>query len=120
MKLKSVAISVLTAVVIGLLGCGIYPIQTRKKSIDTIPYVPQRLKEWVESSSTIGIVVGLIDNGKINYYSYGKKSIDFDEPVTEKTVFEIGSITKVFTTLLLMEMANEGIIKLDDPIERWS
>ena len=81
--------------------------------------IPQLLKEWCENTSTIGIAVGLIDNGNIRYYTYGKKDIDSDEPITKKSVFEIGSITKVFTTLLLIDMVNEGMIGLNDPIERY-
>lgn len=36
----------------------------------------------------------------------------------ERTVFEIGSITKVFTTTLLAEMAERGEVRLDDPVAK--
>ena len=39
--------------------------------------------------------------------------------VDEKTIFSLGSITKVFTTTLLAEMVNKGLINLDDPIEKF-
>lgn len=40
-------------------------------------------------------------------------------PATGETLFEIGSITKVFTALLLADMANRGVVKLDDPAQQY-
>ena len=37
----------------------------------------------------------------------------------KNTVFDIGSITKSFTTLLLADMANRGIVNLNDSIEKY-
>src|SRR5437899_1100342 len=40
-------------------------------------------------------------------------------PVNENTLFDIGSITKTFTTLLLADMVERGIVNLTDPIEKY-
>ena len=40
-------------------------------------------------------------------------------PDGPRTIFEIGSITKVFTATLLADMAREGLVALDDPVQRW-
>jgi CubicO group peptidase (beta-lactamase class C family) len=40
-------------------------------------------------------------------------------PVNENTRFMIGCITKTFTTLLLADMVKQGIVKLDDTIEKY-
>ena len=37
----------------------------------------------------------------------------------KNTVFDIGSITKSFTTLLLADMANRGTVNLNDSIEKY-
>jgi serine-type D-Ala-D-Ala carboxypeptidase/endopeptidase len=39
--------------------------------------------------------------------------------VNENTIFGIGSITKVFTTILLADMVQEGLIKLNDPVDKY-
>ena len=36
-----------------------------------------------------------------------------------RSIFEIGSITKVFTATLLAEMAREGLVASDDPVQKW-
>jgi serine-type D-Ala-D-Ala carboxypeptidase/endopeptidase len=40
-------------------------------------------------------------------------------PDGPRSIFEIGSITKVFTATLLADMAREGLVALDDPVQKW-
>lgn len=77
------------------------------------------LEEYVDENGAVGAAVGLIDQGKIQFFLYGKKSIQDDEPISEDTIFEIGSITKVFTTLILMDMVANSEVQLNDPIETY-
>ena len=42
-----------------------------------------------------------------------------DHEANGDTVFEIGSITKTFTTLLLQDMVERGEMKLDDPVSKY-
>lgn len=51
--------------------------------------------------------------------NYGTSAKDGGEPVTSDTVYEIGSITKVFTGILLAESVNSGAARLDDPIQKY-
>lgn len=66
-----------------------------------------------------GIVVGVIDGKGRHISSYGTMSLEKKRPVEGKTVFEVGSITKVFTALLLSEMAQNGEVALDDPVAKY-
>lgn len=82
--------------------------------------IPAFLQEYIDDQRIIGASIGLIENGKISTFSYGKTSINStDDDVTENTLFEIGSITKVFTTLGLMQLVTNGEMHLDDPIELY-
>lgn len=65
-----------------------------------------------------GMVVGLIDPRGSRVISYGTMSIG-GAPAGADTVYEIGSITKVFSATLLSDMALRGDVKLDDPIGAW-
>lgn len=66
----------------------------------------------------VGIVVGVIDASGRRIVSYG--SFDSDRrPVGGDTIFEIGSTTKVFTSLLLADAVARGEVKLDDPVAKY-
>ena len=67
----------------------------------------------------VGIVVGVIDAKGRRVVSYGHLEKGDNRPLDGDTVFEIGSITKVFTSLLLADMAQRGEVKLDDPISKY-
>ncbi|MEZ5894604.1 MAG: serine hydrolase domain-containing protein [Parvularculaceae bacterium] len=63
-----------------------------------------------------GAVVGVVTPEGARYHAYGSSRLDGGTPVTEKTVFDIGSLTKVFTAYLLSDAATRGELSLDDPI----
>jgi D-alanyl-D-alanine-carboxypeptidase/D-alanyl-D-alanine-endopeptidase len=67
----------------------------------------------------VGIVVGVIDAHARRVVSYGSLEKGDKRPLDGDTLFEIGSITKVFTALLLADMVQRGEVKLDDPISKY-
>jgi D-alanyl-D-alanine-carboxypeptidase/D-alanyl-D-alanine-endopeptidase len=66
-----------------------------------------------------GIVVGLITRHAREIIAYGKFDKDNPRVPDANTVFEIGSITKVFTALLLADMVVKGEVKLSDPVQKY-
>jgi len=73
----------------------------------------------VDNGINPGIVVGVIDGDRTYYYSYGVKSLSEKQPVNEQSVFEIGSITKTFTGIILADKVIQGKMKLDDPLQKY-
>src|ERR1700747_2346256 len=67
----------------------------------------------------IGIVVGVIDANGRRIIAYGSLAKDDKRPLNGDTVFEIGSITKVFTSLALMDMAQKGEVSVTDPVSKY-
>ncbi|HWD14248.1 serine hydrolase [Pseudochrobactrum sp. sp1633] len=66
-----------------------------------------------------GIVVAVVENGKARFTSHGYFGRDDLRPVDEYTLFEAGSITKIFTNLLLAQLVLDGRIDLDAPITNY-
>ena len=82
--------------------------------------IDKNIKQRIDNGVNTGIVVGIIDNnGKTAYYSYGVKNLRTNEPVTEHSIFEIGSISKAFTGILLADMVLKNKMKLDDPLQNY-
>ncbi|MBC3906708.1 serine hydrolase [Undibacterium umbellatum] len=65
------------------------------------------------------IVVGIIDKQGSRVISHGYANLQFRTLADADTVFEIGSITKVFTGLILMDMAEKGEVGLNEPVEKY-
>ncbi len=65
------------------------------------------------------IVIGIVDPNGTQFYRIGKMSDANNTRVDQNTIFAIGSNTKVFTTVLLAEMVEDGLIKLNDPIDKY-
>src|SRR5262245_66534734 len=74
------------------------------------------LKNRVDAGRTPGIVVGLIEGGQSRVVAYGKSGGPGDRPLDGASVFEIGSVTKVFTATLLADMVRRHEVRLDQPV----
>lgn len=64
----------------------------------------------------VGMVVGITEDGSHRVVAHGSRDRGGADPVNEKTLFEVGSITKLFTALLLSDMVNRGEVGMDEPV----
>jgi len=82
--------------------------------------ITKRMHSLVQTNQPgCGIVLGLIDDKGPRLLANGKTSQNSATPVDGDTIFEIGSVTKVFTGILLQDMVDKGEVKLDDPINKF-
>ena len=64
-----------------------------------------------------GLALAVVRGGKVGTLrTYGKANLELDAPVTRNTVFELGSLTKQFTAVAVMMLAEDGRLRLDDSI----
>ena len=78
------------------------------------------LKERIDKAKQgVGIVVGIVDEHGSRVISYGKFQKGGERNVDGDTLFEIGSATKVFTSLLLADMVGRHQAQLDDPVSEY-
>ncbi len=112
----------LKAVVITILSLATSSLQAQQEVAAWTPAQVQKLLEQridVEKQG-VGIVVGLIDANGSQVIGHGslRKSNPTAKP-DGNTVFEIGSVTKVFTSLLLADMVVRGEVALNDPASKY-
>ncbi len=71
----------------------------------------------VDSGPATAIVIGVVDGAGPRYWPFGRLARDSAAPPADSaTVFEIGSITKVFTATLLADLVVRDEVSLDDAV----
>jgi len=64
----------------------------------------------------VGLAVGVVRNGRLEFFSgHGLADIAANTPITQDTVFRIGSITKTFTAMAVLQLWEQGLVDLDAP-----
>jgi len=66
-----------------------------------------------------GMSVAVLHDGVIDTVAIGITSIQTKQPVTPDTIFQIGSISKVFATTVVMQLVDEGKLDLDAPVTTY-
>ncbi|MEK6481526.1 serine hydrolase [Catalinimonas sp. 4WD22] len=87
--------------------------QTYEEGLPT--EVVESIEKRIAEDITPSIAIALIDSSGVQYYNFGKTE-EAGKPVDENSIYEIGSISKVFTGILLAQQVLDGAINLDDDI----
>lgn len=96
-----------------LLGTGLAAQADLKARVDAL------VRPVIESGTAVGLVVGIIDGSRTAIFGYGILSPKRPQTPDARTLFEIGSVTKVFTGVLLADAVHRGEVALDDPLARF-
>ncbi len=82
--------------------------------------VDSLVRPYIQLKATAGICIAFVKDGKVETYSYGEtKKGEKQLPDADKTMFEIGSISKTFTAILLADEVVKGKMSLEDPINKY-
>jgi CubicO group peptidase (beta-lactamase class C family) len=80
----------------------------------------QRLgTRFVDEGHTDGMSIVVVKDGTAHFYNFGTTTRGEAQPPNEHSVYEIGSVTKVFTSLVLAHAVEEGRISLQDDIRKY-
>ena len=88
-----------------------------KSQIDTV--VQKAAMPFIGDTSKVGLSIGIYKNGKVYSYNYGTTQRENPKLPTNKTVYEIGSISKTFTGTLLAQAVKDKKVKIDDDIRKY-
>ena len=77
------------------------------------------VKRIDQQKQAVGIVVGVIEPNGRRVVAYGNLAKGDPRTLDGDTIFEIGSVTKVFTSLVLADMVNRKEVTLDDPAAKY-
>ncbi|WP_027798652.1 class C beta-lactamase [Paraburkholderia dilworthii] len=117
MKLK--AVSLMATVVFALSATAL----TSRAASDTEGAIKSVVDSSIEplmaKHHVPGMAVGIIADGKTYVFDYGVASVQTGKPVTQHTLFEIGSVSKTFTAALAAYAQLSGRLKLSDETQKY-
>ncbi len=77
------------------------------------------MQPFMFESKTVGLSIGVLKDGKTYFYNYGETEKGNGQVPNAENVYEIGSITKTFTGILLAKAIIEKKIALTDPVNKF-
>ena len=81
--------------------------------------VDQQAKLLMNEHNISGMAFGIIIDGKSHFYHYGLADKKAKIPVSENTIFELGSISKTFAATLASYSELNGTLKLEDTTDKY-
>jgi CubicO group peptidase (beta-lactamase class C family) len=84
---------------------------------DRFGQLDARLEQMMKTGGVPGAAIAVVKDGTvIHAQGFGVTSVETNVPVTAKTLFRLGSTTKMFVALAVLKLADEGKLKLDQAV----
>ena len=111
---------VIILLAISFFSCNFDRIIEDRKYKNVINEVSQLIKYEMDINKIKGLSIGIVDGQKIIWArGFGYASVSQKQKATAITLYQIGSISKIFTTLMTVKMAESGLLDLDKPIQSY-
>lgn len=94
--------------------------QTKLTEQQVATIVNNTLTPLLEKQGIPGMAVAIFYDGKPQFFNYGMADIKTGRPVTENTLFELGSVSKTFTGVAGEYAMQTGIMNLNDPVTEYA
>lgn len=80
----------------------------------------QFIQERMSRTKLAGLSLALIKGDEIIYQrGFGLRSLEQGLPATPETLYGVGSITKTFTSMAILQLQERGLLSVEDPVERY-
>jgi CubicO group peptidase (beta-lactamase class C family) len=81
---------------------------------------PQKIQERMQQQRLAGVSIAIVDGDEIIYsQAFGYADVEKKIPGTRDTIYPIGSVTKVFTATMLMQLCEKGVLNLEIPLKKY-
>ena len=109
----------LSALALSLIGLCSFASSALAMGSDLDAVVQNGARHVMQEYAVPGLVIAVSANGKQHFYSFGVASKASKEPVTPDTLFEVGSVSKLFTATLATYAQAQGKLWLSDTVGKY-
>ena len=106
-------------VVIATLIGSLVGANTARSQVDVEHIVAEKVRPILPKEGGGGVAVAVRINGKTEFFNYGFANLGRKERVTPDSIFNLGSVGKLFATTLLGEAVKRNELNLDDPVAKY-
>jgi beta-lactamase class C len=109
-----------TAFLITAIAWSLLTAAPERAQVNIEQIVAQKVKPILpENGKGGGVAVAVRMDGKTSFFNYGIADNAQNRPVTADSIFNLGSVGKVFATTLLAQAVRQGELSLDDPVAKY-
>ena len=120
MRWKSVLVSTLLLMSMPLFAGDEVKLQERPEVADAIRVFDKWVEQHISHRNVPGLSIAVVYDQEIVWAEgYGYSDLETKTPATPATVYRIGSVTKLFTSTAILQLRDQGKLKLDDPISLY-
>lgn len=116
LKIIGIIVGIIILIIAILVGWAYYKMKSIKDTHDLQDKIGKRCNEYIKEGKAPGIFVGIIQGDKVYMQGYGVMDKETKVPIDSNTIFEIGSISKVFTAEMTQLLVERGELKWEDNI----
>ena len=101
-------------------ACLIFAVSVNAQYTDLITYIDRYSDSMLITAQQPGMIISITCGDKVIYEkAKGLANIETGEPMDKSMRFRIGSLTKTFTTTVLLQLVDEKLLTLDESIEKY-
>ena len=83
-------------------------------------YLTEYINQEMKRDKVVGLSIGLIDDQQLVWaQGFGYADKEQGIPATSQTIYRIGSISKLFTAISVMQLEEQGKIDIDKPLQTY-
>ncbi len=100
--------------------CALITVSPTRAQVNIEQIVQQKIQPILpKNGEGGGVAVAVRTDGKTSFYNYGMADNAQNRPVTADSIFNLGSVGKVFATTLLAQAVKQNQLSLDDPVAKY-
>lgn len=116
--MKSHATSRITVIIATVMEALVTAVPARPQ-VNVEQVVRQKIQPILPKDGGGGVAVAVRMDGDTQFFNYGMADDAQNRPVTADSIFNLGSVGKVFATTLLAQAVRQGELSLDDPVAKY-